>query len=455
MLIAHKRLDARGAMAEIIWKSGLAAVAMTLSAAPVLAQESAASAQTFALHIQATAVVQGHGAFTSPYRGAESLDPGARGNETTDLTLYAGVSPWRGAQLWINPEIDQGFGLSNTVGVAGFPSGEAYKVGARDPYLKLPRLFLRQTIDLGGERRTDEADINVLGGDHAADRLVFTVGKFGVPDVFDANAYTHDPRQDFFNWTLIDTGSFDYAADAWGFTYGAAAEWYKGDWTLRGGWFDLSDAPNSTTLDATFHQYQLIAEGERRYTLGGQAGKIAITGFVTHGRMGAYADALALAQVTHQDPATSLVQRMNDRAGVSFNIEQSLTDTLGAFVRAGEADGKYEAYEYTDVDQTVAVGLSQAGKPWGRADDKLAAAVVVNDISSAARAYFAAAGGGILVGDGRLTHPGPEAILETYYSLAIVKGLHATIDYQFVQNPAYNRDRGPVSVLGFRLHAQY
>ncbi len=243
----------------------------------------------------------------------------------------------------------------------------------------------------------------MLGGAHAADRLVFTVGKFGAPDVFDANAYSHDPRQDFLNWSLIDTGTFDYAADAWGFTYGAAAEWYKGPWTLRAGWFDLSNVPNSATLDATFHQYQLIAEGERRWELGGRAGKIAITGFVTHGRMGGYADALALAAAAHDSPATSLVRRMNDRAGVSFNIEQSLTDCPRAFVRAGEADGKYEAYEYTDIDQTMAAGLSQAGKPWGREDDKLAAAVVVNDIGSSAKAYFAAGGNGILVGDGRLT----------------------------------------------------
>ena len=146
---------------------------------------------------------------------------------------------------------------------------------------------------------------------------------------------------------------------------------------------------------------------------------------------------------------------MNDRTGISFNIEQALTDTLGVFVRAGEADGRYEAYEYTDIDQTAAVGLSQAGKPWGRGDDKLGAAVLVNEISNQAKAYFAAGGEGILVGDGRLTRSGAEAVLETYYSLAVVKGLHATFDYQFVQNPAYNRDRGPVSVLAFRLHAQY
>jgi high affinity Mn2+ porin len=177
--------------------------------------------QSFALHVQATGTLQYHPAFRSPYRGAQSLDPGARGDETTDLTVYAGFKPWKGAEIWINPEIDQGFGLSGTLGVAGYPSGEAYKVGARAPYLKLPRLFLRQTFDLGGKREKTEADLNALGGSHTEDRVVLTVGKFGVPDVFDTNTYAHDPRQDFLNWSLIDTGTFDYAADAWGFTYGA------------------------------------------------------------------------------------------------------------------------------------------------------------------------------------------------------------------------------------------
>jgi high affinity Mn2+ porin len=162
-------------------------------------QDKVAESPWFAVHGQATVVVQGHDAFRSPYRGDQSLDPAARAAETADLTLYAGLKPWRGAEIWINPEIDQGFGLSNTLGVAGYVSGEAYKVGQSTPYLKLPRLFLRQTVDLGGERETVDSDLNVLGGARSSDRLVLTVGKFGVPDVFDTNTYAHDPRQDFLN----------------------------------------------------------------------------------------------------------------------------------------------------------------------------------------------------------------------------------------------------------------
>jgi high affinity Mn2+ porin len=140
---------------------------------------------------------------------------------------------------------------------------------------------------------------------------------------------------------------------------------------------------------------------------------------------------------------------------VSLNVEQSLTETLGLFVRAGEASGDVEPYEFSDIDRTVAAGLSQGGKPWGRDDDKAAVALVINDISKVHAAYLAAGGNGILVGDGQLPHSGDERIVEAYYSLAMLKTVHVTADYQFIENPAYNRDRGPVSVLGLRVHAQY
>jgi high affinity Mn2+ porin len=418
-------------------------------------QDKVAESPWFAVHGQATVVVQGHDAFRSPYRGDQSLDPAARAAETADLTLYAGLKPWRGAEIWINPEIDQGFGLSNTLGVAGYVSGEAYKVGQSTPYLKLPRLFLRQTVDLGGERETVDSDLNVLGGARSSDRLVLTVGKFGVPDVFDTNTYAHDPRQDFLNWALIDTGTFDYAADAWGFTFGAAAEWYKGPWTLRAGWFDLSNVPNSTSADLKFQQYQWVGEAERRYQLDGRKGKLAVTAFDSHGRMARFEDAVAMARATGLPADVGPVRRMRERAGVSVNLEQSLAGELAAFARAGVADGAIEPYEFADIDRTLAVGVSEGGKAWGRADDRAAAALLVNGISGAHKTYLAAGGDGILVGDGRLPHAGAETVMEAWYSLAVAKGLHATLDYQFVSNPAYNRDRGPVSILGLRLHAQY
>src|SRR5579864_1660536 len=195
---------------------------------------SALETDNFAFHGQATYVNQYSAPFRAPYSGPNSLDANI-GRETTDVTLYAGVRLWSGAEAWINPEIDQGFGLSSTLGAAGFPSGEAYKAGADYPYVRLHRAFLRQTINLGGDAEKLDAGFNQFSGSQTADRLVFTVGKIGVGDVFDTNKYAHDPRGDFLNWSIIDTGTFDYAADAWGYSVGAAAEWYQGPWTLRGG----------------------------------------------------------------------------------------------------------------------------------------------------------------------------------------------------------------------------
>ena len=233
---------------------------------------SALDYNNFSLHAQTTLLMQYAPRFRSPYVGTNSLYPN-QARETWDATFYAGLRLWEGAELWINPEIDQGFGLSSTLGVAGFVSGEAYKVGSSVPYARVPRMFVRQTIDLGGESQKVEAGINQFASKQTADRLVITVGKFGATDIFDTNKYAHDPRSDFFNWALVDTGTWDYAADAWGYTYGAAVEWYKGDWTLRGGLFDLSVTPNNTDLDPRFEQFQWIGEIEHRHRALGHAGQ--------------------------------------------------------------------------------------------------------------------------------------------------------------------------------------
>ena len=147
---------------------------------------------------------------------------------------------WDGGEAYINPEIDQGFGLSDTLGVAGFPSGEAYKIGKAAPYVRLQRLFFRQSFDLGGEARMSRRPPTNLAGTKTADNLVITAGKISVTDIFDTNDYAHDPRGDFLNWSVIDSGAFDYAADSWAYTYGIAAEWTQDWWTWRNGLFDLS-----------------------------------------------------------------------------------------------------------------------------------------------------------------------------------------------------------------------
>jgi high affinity Mn2+ porin len=402
---------------------------------------------------QTTFVDQYDPPFHAPYRGANSLDSNA-GRETWDATLYIGRKLWDGAELWINPEIDQGFGLSNTLGIAGFTSGEAYKVGFTNPYFRLPRAFIRQTIDLGGETQKVDPDLNQIGGTQTSDKVVITVGRFGVPDVFDINKFAHDPRNDFLNWSLVDAGTFDYAADAWGYTYGASVEWYQGNWALRTGLFDLSIVPNSTELDGKFDQFQFVYELEHRHELWGQPGKVAVTGFLSRGRMGSFDDAIALAQQTGGTPNTADVRRYTSRPGVNLNFEQQIMPDVGVFSRVGWADGRVEPFEFTDIDRTASAGLSLGGKLWGRPDDAFGLAGVVNGISSEHIAYLNAGGLGILVGDGQLPHPGLEQIVEAYYRLP-VGAWQVTGDYQFVQNPGYNRDRGPVSVISLRLRTQF
>ena len=416
-------------------------------------QQSALDLDWFVLHGQTTVVQESAPPFHSPYRGQNSLIPN-QGRETWDATLFAGFKLWKGAELWINPEIDQGFGLSGSVGVAGFPTGTAFKVGASVPYARIPRAFVRQTIDLGGETQKLVPGINQFAGSQTADHVVITVGKFGVADIFDVNKYAHDPRNDFLNWAILDAGSFDYAADAWGFTYGAAVEWYQGNWTLRAGLFDMSIVPNSTDLDPTFKQFQWIGEIERRYQLGGQPGKAAVTAFLIRGRMGRFEDAIDLAQVTGGPADITAVRRYTSRSGVAANIEQQVSDDLGLFARAGVANGNIEPYEYTDIDRTATAGFALSGKRWGRPDDTFGFAGILNRISGVHEAFLNAGGLGILVGDGILPHPGPEQIIEAYYSLPLF-AWRLTVDYQFIVNPAYNRDRGPVSVIGTRLHAQF
>src|SRR5262249_40769076 len=255
--------------------------------------------------------------------------------------------------------------------------------------------------------------------------------------------------------SIIDVGAFDYAADSWGYTYGAAVEWYQDWWTIRTGLFTLSKVPNSKVLDAkVFDQYQVDLEAEERHTLFGQPGKLKLLGFLSHGRMGRYADATAIARQTGMPADIAAVRTAHNRAGVSLNLEQQLTEGLGVFAKAGWSQGAFEAFEFTDINKTVSLGLSVTGARWGRPDDTAGVALAVNDASEDAKQFFAAGGLGILVGDGQLVHSGPESILETYYSVAVFKFVKLSLDYQFVDRPAYNRDRGPVSIFGFRAHGE-
>lgn len=415
----------------------------------------------FAVHGQATFVNQAYPAFNSPYEGTNSLPGGGTSRETFDLTLSTGVKLWQGAEFWANPEIDQGFGFGNTHGAAGFPSAESYKLGSAYPYARLQRAFLRQTINLGGETEKVDDDFYQFAGTRSADRLVLTAGRFGIADIFDTNKYANNPKVDFLNWSMINAGTFDYAGDGWGYTYGAAAEWYTGRWTVRAGIFDLSNTPAGGTsptayaLDATFQQFELVGEIEERHELWGQPGKVKITGYLERGSMGEYSAAVALAQATGLPADINAVRSYSSRPGVSMNVEQQINENLGFFFRAGWADGSKEPWDFTDIDRTVQGGVSITGRSWGRPDDTIGIAGVINGISAEHIAFLNAGGLGILVGDGLLTNYSTEKILEAYYSYAVTPSTRLTFDYQFMKNPGYNADRGPANIFAVRAHWQF
>jgi high affinity Mn2+ porin len=410
--------------------------------------------EAWAWRLQATDILQYSPPFHSRYQGPNSFNPRAITGNTVDATLYGGVRPWAGGEIWGNLEMYEGYAPSNTLGAAGYVNGDGAKVGRAHAYARIARLFVRQTVDLGGEADDQKPDLNALGEHRTTDRVVITAGKLNVTDIFDTNKYAHDPRGDFLNWSAITAGSFDYAADAWGYTYGAAAEWYRGDWVWRAGVFDLSVLPNNAVLTSDFSQFQLVGEAERRFTWNGRPGAVRMAGFVTRGGMGRYDDATRLALATGRAPDPGRVRQYKSRPGGYLNLEQEVAEGVGVFGRLGWDDGSVESYEYTDIDRTAQAGVSVSGARWGRKGDTLGAAVVVNQLSVAGQRYLNAGGLGILVGDGRLPHPGDERIVEAYYAVGLGKGVTLTFDNQVVGNPAYNRDRGPVDVLSLRLHLE-
>jgi high affinity Mn2+ porin len=439
------------------------ALVPALAQAEPAAADAAASAaapadpaeESVSVHGQFTSTTQKHPGFNAPYAGPNSLHRTEPALETVDLTLFLGARLWRGGAIYVDPEIDQGYGLTNTLGVAGFPSGEAYKVGNWTPYYRTPRIFLRQVLALGSQQGPVESAPNSLAGLAPEDNLTLTVGKFSVVDIFDTNVFAHDPRADFLNWSVIESGAFDYAADSWGYTLGEALEWRQGDWTWRQGFFALSTEPNAESLDTRFKQHSLVFEVERRFSLGSRPGAIRLLGYTDQGRIARYDDAVALALQTHASADVGRVRHEATKSGWALNLEQDLGGGVGGFARLSANDGQHEAFDFTDINQALSAGLVFQGDSWHRAGDVAGIAFSQNGLSGVARAYFAAGGLGILIGDGQLPHYGAERIVEAYYQWRPLRPLSLAVDFQSIANPAYNRDRGPVQVVGVRAHAEF
>jgi len=408
------------------------------------------------VHAQVTNTQQYHGAFPAAYSGAESLSSTADTAKTFDLTLFLGARLWKGGEGYMNSEIDQGFGLNGTLGVADFPSGEAYKVGAAKWYERLHRYYIRQTFNEGGNSQAVDDGPNQLAGSHDMNHLVLTFGKYSVVDIFDNNTYAHDPRNDFMNWGIVDMGAFDYAADSWGYTRGLTAEYVRKNATLRAGIFQLSITPNMMKIEPQFlRQFSPILEYERNTSLlGGRPGKIRALAYGDYGFMAPLADATDAAEGTGLPPDVSLFRTAEHwKLGGGVNVEQEIAPHVGFFARMSAQNGSYESFDFTEIDHSLSGGFSFDGTMWKRPNDTLGIAGVSSGLSQPHQQYLAAGGLGILIGDGNLSYAG-EHVLETYYRLGISKGVSLTGDYQRIVNPAYNTARGPVSIFSLRVHGE-
>ena len=416
---------------------------------------SAAAAQNWNWHVQNTDIVQGYPGFASAYTGANSLPAGGQTRESVSLDLMAGLRLWPGAEAHVDGLMWQGFGVNNTLGVDGFPNGEAFRLGTAVPNVNIPRLFIRQTIGLGGEQEDVANDQFTLAGKQDISRLTFTLGRFSAKDIFDNNAYANDPRTQFMNWALMANEAWDYPADALGYINGFAAELNQRQWTLRYGIFQMPRVSNGTALDQHFLEaWGMVTELERRYALGEHPGTLRFLAFLNHANMGSYQAAVdeAISSGQPADPTASREYRY--KYGFGLNWEQELVKNVGVFSRLGWSDGHTEGWVFADVDRTATAGLSVKGEAWHRPEDTVAVAGVLNGLSQVHQDFFAYGGTGILAGDGRLNY-GWEKIIETYYDFKVWKTVHTSLDYQFIDNPAFNRDRGPVSVVGARVHWEF
>jgi high affinity Mn2+ porin len=423
--------------------------------------------EMYSVHGQTTNVAQAYPKFPASYDGPNSFPSKGRANVGSTSNIFMGLRLWEGGAVYLNPEVDLGYGLADSVGAASYVNGAVAKVGASAPYMRFQRYFLRQIIGLDGSSTELAADEgahnevlestqNQISGRVDRDRLIITLGKFAVGDVFDDNVYAHDPTTGFLNFAFNAMGGLDYAADAWGYTNGLSVEWKQNWWTLRGGVFQLSTIPNGLDIEPVlFRQYMGITELEARYELLGQPGAIKFLGFADNGYLANIDEVVRFAYATGEFPPTvDSVRRRAVKVGGGINIKQQIMPNLGFFLRASMADGRYETVDYTDVDRSVSFGFVGGGALWGREHDEIGFGAAFSGLNGSRVNYFGLGGLSVYIGDGALTYGG-EKNLESYYKIGFGKNLDATLDYQLLVNPAHNSARGPINVFGVRLRAAF
>jgi high affinity Mn2+ porin len=422
------------------------------SVEPKVKEEKKPREPWYSVHEQGTIVTQEHPSFRSPYIGPNSLLPFENAATSETATLYLDGKLWRGADIVFDPEIAGGRGFSNTTGLAGFSNGEITRVGAIEPTPYIARLFFRQVWGLDGEWEKVEDGPNQVAGVRDINRFTIVVGKMAAIDMFDNNQYSNDPRTQFLNWSLMYNGAWDYPANVRGYDYGVAMELNTMFWALRYGIFGEPAIANGAPIDPRFLKANgQILELEEKYWIGDCPGKVREWVYLNHAHMGDYREALDAMPV---DPQVTLTREYRFKYGFGGNMEQQITPELGVFARWGWNDGHTESWAFTAIDRTGALGLVLKGKWWKRPDDAIGLAGVINGIAKDHRDYLRAGGLDFIIGDGRLNYA-PEQIIETFYSCRLVKGIFVTADFQGVNHPAYNADRGPVAIGTLRVHFEH
>ena len=416
-------------------------------------EEASGAEQRVNLHFQLTTVTQDHPSFHALYSGEHSLDPKSERETTVTSTVYVGTRAWKGAELYINPELSGGSGLSHAFGIAGFPNGDAFRVGSPEPHVSVARLFLRQTFAAGTETERVEDEANELGGRRPVRRWTFTAGKFAITDIFDDNAYSHEPRRQFMNWADWTPGAWDYPADTRGYTWAAAIEYERETFAARLAAGAEPKEANGLEIDKSLrHAFSLIFELDRRYELAGRKGIARLLLFDNRARMGNYRQAIEEAAGGRPDVVATR-RPGRSKWGFVVNLEQALDDKTGLVLRGSWNDGRTEAWAYAEIERSATVGAVRRQPLASRPKDEAGLAFILNALSPDHRDYLAAGGLGFMLGDGRLRY-GLEKIAEIYYAALLREHVWLTFDYQFIENPAYNRDRGPVHVLGLRFHVE-
>jgi len=451
------------------------ALAVALTALSACAQETdapaAAPALTMAPHHgndrywvsgQANIIFQGNLPFHSPYEGTNSFRTAAEYKTSMLGTLYLAARPTRSIRyntdLIFDVEAAEGRGVSQALGLAGFTNLDVVRNPnlGKKPYIA--RYGIHQVIGLTQKTVSQEPGFFAVAPRVPARRVELRAGKMTLPDFFDVSGPGSDSHLQFMNWTVDNNGAWDYAADTRGYTVGAMAEYDDRAWSLRYGLFAMPTVANGIDMDWAFSRaHAQNGELEVRHSwVQKRKGTTRVLFFANRAHMGSYREAVnAFLAGTDKTPDILAHEHFGAlKYGFGYNTEQELTENLRIFGRFGWNEGQHESYVYTEVDQTAEAGADYAGGRWHRPADKIGLAVVSNAIKRDHQEYLKLGGLGFLLGDGNL-NCGRENIVESYYTVHAWRGMFYSVDVQHINDPGYNRDRGPVWVGAVRAHVDF